>query len=119
MSRGLLLALLATIGALAAHGQGTVRGKVSDGTGEMVIGASVKVTENPAEYAMTDLDGNFSIKIAETTEVTITVSFITMRVQELKVHPQNGEVVIANFQLEEESKVLGAVIIEKKASTRS
>ena len=65
MSSKLKIILVATamlLVCLAAHAQGSsdVHGKVVDGNGEAVIGATVYY-EGTSTSAMTDLDGNYSI----------------------------------------------------------
>lgn len=119
MLRILLSALALVFVSLLAHSQGTVRGKVSDPTGETIIGASIVVKEHPTVFATTDLDGNYTIRLADATEVTLLVSFVSYRTQEQKVKAVNGEVVVVNFELAEDNKELGAVVVEKKARTTS
>lgn len=113
------LLLLGLITSLLAFAQGTVRGKVSDPTGETIIGASVIVKQHSGVFTSTDIDGNYSIRITDSTQVTLVFSFVSMATQEINVHPKNGEVVVVNVQLKEDNKELGAVVIEKKARTTS
>ena len=59
----------------------TVKGTVSDEAGEPIIGATVKV-QGSNEGAITDLDGNFSVKAASNATLVISyVGYITEQVQ--------------------------------------
>ena len=86
-----------------AFGQGTIRGKVSDQTGETLIGASIALKAQPTKAVGTDYDGNYSLSITDTVPTTIVVSYFGYRAQETVVHPRKGEVVILNFILVQES----------------
>ena len=59
----------------------TVKGTVSDEAGEPIIGATVKV-QGSNEGAITDLDGNFSVKAASNATLVISyVGYVTEQVQ--------------------------------------
>ena len=64
----LMSALFALMGQALA--QTTITGNVTDETGEPIIGASVIVT-GTTSGAVTDFDGNFTMKAAEGDELTI------------------------------------------------
>lgn len=79
MKRKLLMFLacsLIGIGSVVAQDK-KVTGKVVDGNGEPVIGATVLVTESANIGTITDVDGQFEIKVPSTAK-TLTVSFIGM-----------------------------------------
>jgi TonB-linked SusC/RagA family outer membrane protein len=61
--------------ASAAISQRTVSGTVNDDTGNPLIGASVVVKDNPTVGTITDLDGNFKLKLDANAKVLL-VSFI-------------------------------------------
>jgi hypothetical protein len=111
----LLPSILLLASTALAWGQGTVRGKVTDGNGETVVGASVVVKDKPGVYAITDLDGSYSLSINEPTPVQLAVSLMGHQTQELSVAPKNGEVVIANFEMSEGSTEFKAVEVVAKA----
>ena len=50
---------------LAALAQGTVRGTVVDSNDEPIIGASVVEKGNARNGTVTDLDGNFTLKLVK------------------------------------------------------
>ncbi|HXU26488.1 MAG TPA: TonB-dependent receptor, partial [Bacteroidia bacterium] len=96
-------------------GQGTVRGKITDNTGEALIGATVVIKAKTSSGVMADLDGNYSIKVTDTTEQTIVVSYVSYKNQEFVVHPINGEVIVKDFVLVSAS-TLDEVIVTTKAT---
>ncbi|MCW3083329.1 MAG: hypothetical protein JWP12_695 [Bacteroidetes bacterium] len=65
--------------------------------------------------ASTDLDGNYTLKIKDSTEQTLVISYISFQTIEQKVFPKNGEVIIKNFTLQDASQELGVVEVEAKA----
>ena len=76
----LLWCLLLVCGHVAA--QTTAKGTVTDATGEPVIGATVVEKGNPKNAAVTDFDGNFSLKLQN--GKTLVISYIGMVTQEVK-----------------------------------
>ncbi len=75
----LLLCLLLVAGRAAA--QTTAKGTVTDSTGEPVIGATVVAKGNPKNAAVTDFDGNFTLKLQK--GKTVTISYIGMVSQDV------------------------------------
>ena len=75
----LLMCLLLVVGNLSA--QTTAKGTVTDQTGEPVIGATVVEKGNPKNAAVTDFDGNFTLKLQKSKIVVI--SYIGMVTQEV------------------------------------
>lgn len=94
----LLLCLLLVAGRAAA--QTTAKGTVTDTTGEPVIGATVVEKGNPKNAAVTDFDGNFTLKLQK--GKTVTISYIGMVAQDVAAS-QNMQVVLQddNAALEE------------------
>ena len=68
----LILALATTVSAFAQDN--VVKGTVTDDKGEPVIGASVVQKGNQKNATITDIDGNFSLKIPGS-KGTIVVSY--------------------------------------------
>ena len=75
----LLLCLLLVAGTVKA--QTTAKGTVTDATGEPIIGATVVEKGNPKNAAVTDFDGNFTLKLQK--GKTITISYIGMVSQDV------------------------------------
>ncbi|MBQ9877918.1 MAG: TonB-dependent receptor plug domain-containing protein, partial [Bacteroidales bacterium] len=82
-----------------------LRGKVTDSSGEPVIGASVVLVGNTTVGAITDLDGNYSLSVPANSSVT--VSFIGYTSQTVAV---GGRSVI-NFTLEEDNEFLEETVV--------
>ena len=95
----LLLCLLLVAGNVSA--QTTAKGTVTDSNGEAVIGATVVEKGNPKNAAVTDFDGNFTLKLQKAK--TIVVSYIGMVSQEVAVTGGNLSIVLKddNAALEE------------------
>ena len=81
--RTLLLMLFAMISIGISAQTLTLKGNVKDTTGEPVIGASIVEKGNTTNGTITDLDGNFSLKIDG--KKTIVISYIGMKTQEIDV----------------------------------
>ena len=111
----LLLLLLSCLPTLAQNGV-TVKGTVLDSTGETIIGASVVVKGNTSIGTISDIDGNFTLTVPNN-NVTLVISYIGMKSQEVKVPPQQSIRVV----LEDDSQQLEEVVVvgfgqQKKAS---
>ena len=111
----LLLLLLSCLPTLAQNGV-TVKGTVLDSTGETIIGASVVVKGNTSIGTISDIDGNFTLTVPNN-NVTLVISYIGMKSQEVKVTPQQSIRVV----LEDDSQQLEEVVVvgfgqQKKAS---
>ncbi|MGZ3903479.1 MAG: TonB-dependent receptor domain-containing protein [Bacteroidia bacterium] len=115
MKRKLFAVLLSLLSFSFCFGQGTIRGKITDNTGEALIGATVVLKANKSIGAMADLDGNFALKITDTTEQTIIVSYVSYKSQEAVVHPKGGEVVVKDFVLVS-ATTLDEVVITAKVN---
>lgn len=94
----------------------TIKGTVVDSSGEPIIGASVVQKDNRRNAAITDIDGNFSIKMPGST-ATVVVSCVGMKEKTVKVTADKTNVV----SLEDDDAVLEEVVVvgygqQKKAS---
>lgn len=115
MKKTLLVTIICLLSASFSFGQGTVRGKITDNTGEALIGATVVIKGKTTSGVMADLDGNYSIKIPDSTEQTLVISYVSYKNQEVNVHPVKGEVIIKDFVLVSES-TLEEVVVTTKAT---
>lgn len=91
----------------------TVKGVVKDANGEAIIGASVIEKGNAKNGTVTDLDGNYTLKVKR--GATLTISYIGFISQETKG---------GNIILEEDLKSLSEVVVigygtQKKADVTS
>ncbi|TKG96441.1 SusC/RagA family TonB-linked outer membrane protein [Puteibacter caeruleilacunae] len=96
--------------------QKTLKGKVTDSAGEPIPGVSV-VVKGTAIGITTDLEGNYTLQIPESSE-TIVFSFVGMKTQEIAF---TGKTTI-NIKLQEEDIAVDEVVVtalglsrEKKA----
>lgn len=100
------IALLFALVSTASLGQGTIRGKITDGTtGEALIGANVLI-QDPYRGVMADLDGNFSLENLAFGTYEVTGSFIGLKSQTVTVVVSDETVVIQNFNLYPETYVI-------------
>ena len=86
MKRKLLMFLacsLIGIGSVVAQDK-KITGKVVDGNGDPIIGATVLVTESANVGTITDVDGQFELSVPSSAK-TITVSFIGMEKKVVEV----------------------------------
>ena len=97
-----LLLLLALIVSMVTRAQG-ILGTVTDDLGEPVIGASVVEKGNPQNGTITNLDGQFTMKVDEGTPIII--SYIGYTSQE--VIARNGMTVV----MKEDAQTLQDVVV--------
>ena len=116
MRKIILIILITLIGFSAGFAQGKVRGKISDRTGETLIGVTVSLKSSPDVGVTTDLDGNYSLMINDSTSQTIVITYVSYAKIEADVHVLHGEVVIKDFVMESATKDLGVVEVVTKAS---
>ena len=100
---------------------GTVKGVVVDTNGETVIGASVVLKSDKTQGTITDLDGNFSLKLPSR-ESTLVISYVGMITQEVKAtvgqtlhvvleedNAQLEEVIVVGYGQQRKASVVGAI----------
>lgn len=117
----LVLSLLMLVLTMPAFAQELVKGVVIDSSGESVIGASVFQKDNRKNGTVTDIDGNFSLKMPGG-KGTVIVSYIGMKQKEVKVssdrlnritleedNSQLDEVVVVGFGQQKKASVVGAI----------
>ncbi|MBQ8127513.1 MAG: TonB-dependent receptor [Prevotella sp.] len=92
----LLLVLGTTLSALAQN-EITITGRVTDQSGEAVIGGSVIVKDAKGLGTITDYDGNYKIKVEQYR--TLVFSYIGYKTQEVLV---KGDKTVINIQLVED-----------------
>ena len=100
-----LSALLTVSGAQAFAQNVTVRGKVTDSSGEPVIGVTVMLSSNNTVGTLTDGDGNYSISVPSNASLTFScVGFSTVTEQ------VNGRTVV-NVALTEDNEFLEETVV--------
>ena len=104
LEKPLMLLFLLCLFPLGALAQSLVKGTVNDETGEPIIGATIKV-QGSNEGAITDLNGNFSIKAAS--NATLTVSYVGYTTQQVNVGGRSN----INITLIEDNNTLEDVVV--------
>ena len=100
---------------LVSFGQGTIRGKITDDRGETLIGVTVVLKSNKAIGISTDFDGNFSLKIPESTPQILVISYLSYKTIEETVQLSTDQVLVKNFVMISSAQALGEVQIVAKA----
>ena len=85
----------------------TVTGKVVDSEGLEVIGANITIKGTPGIGAISDLNGNYSLKVSNAARDILVFSFIGMKTQEI---PIKGKTTI-NATLQSDAKALDEVVV--------
>lgn len=116
MKKTLLLTVISLIAFSFSYGQGIVRGKITDKNGETLIGVTIVLKSNRSIGVTTDLDGNYSLKLSDSTAQTLVVSYISYQTIEVTIHPVNNEVIIKDFVLVESSQSLVEVEVIAKST---
>ena len=112
----MLMAFCATM-----QGQGIlVKGTVTDGTADPLIGATIKVKGSTSLGTVTDFDGNFQLNVPSESSVLV-ISYVGMTTKEVKVGKQHNlkvtlqddtqleEVVVVGFGQQKKASVVGAI----------
>ena len=107
----LMLVSLFAIFAMAVQAQTTISGNVKDGTGEGVIGATVAEQGNTKNATVTDLDGNFTLKVNGN---HIVVSYIGMKNKTVNIAGKKT----VNVVLEDDNTTLNDVVVIGYGSVR-
>ena len=121
MKRTAALCLVGAFCSLNAQAQKIqVKGNLVDGTGEPLIGATVKVKGNAGVGAVSDIDGNFSISVPSENS-TLVFTYVGMKTKEVKIGKKRelkltleddnaiGEVVVVGYGQQKKASVVGAI----------
>lgn len=84
----------------------TITGKVVDGNGEEVIGASIGI-KGTTKGTVSDLDGAFTLANVPS-DGTLVISYLSFKTQEIKI---NGRTTF-NIVMEDDATALGPVVVE-------
>ena len=112
----LMMMLLALTVSLTSFAQG-ILGTVVDDLGEPVIGASVVEKGNPQNGTITNMDGQFTLKVNEGT--TIVVSYIGYTTQELTARSNMTITLKEDAQTLQDVVVIGYGVQKKSVVTAS
>lgn len=92
---------------MSAYAQSfTVTGKVADSEGYEVIGGSVIIKGATGVGTVTDVNGNYSLKVNDALKDVLVFSYVGMKPREVKVNGQN----VINVTLEADAVMLDEVV---------
>lgn len=117
----LLLGLFAMVSVSLSGQTVALTGHVTDKSGEVIIGASVIEKGNPTNGTITDLEGNFSLKLPKGSK-SVLVSYVGMQTQEVPVAGKTflrviladdavalDDVVVVGYGVQKKSDLTGAI----------
>lgn len=112
-----LMTVMALFIGTSAFAQNVSKGKVVDETGQPVIGAAVIEVGNPSNGAVTDIDGNFELRVADGKELEVScIGYATKRV----TSAANLSIVLStDNEMLEETVVIGYGTVKVKDLTGS
>lgn len=99
----------------SAKSQGVIRGKITDANGETLIGVTVVEKANPSNGQVSDLDGNYSIKIVKSEPVVLLITYVGFTTIEQTFQLANNEIKLQNFVLKSAATEVKEVEIQAKA----
>ena len=115
-----LLLFLTTFTCVSAYAQSLiVTGKVVDSEGYEVIGSSVTVKGLTGTGTVTDINGNFTLKINDASKDILVFSYVGMITQEVKVNKQRviNVTLQANTVMLDEVVAIGYATVKRKDLT--
>ena len=115
MKRLFTFLVLIIFGCIESNSQGIIRGKVADTNGEVIIGAPVFIKSDPQKGVATDIDGNFSINVKDSSANTLVISYIGCITIEEPVKLKNNEILNRDFTMKSKDFLLGTFDVEAKA----
>lgn len=115
------MAFMLAVSSLSVQAQKiVVKGNVVDGSGESLIGATVKVKGDPKSGVITDMDGNFQISVPSENS-TLVITYVGMTTKEQKVGKKRqfnlslsddnalNEVVVVGYGQQKKASVVGSI----------
>lgn len=108
----LTVCLLTTLGIYAQNT--TITGKVVDNEGLEVIGANISIKGSAGVGTISNIDGQFTLKVKNASKEVLIISYIGMKTQEIAVKGQKR----LNITMESDSQLLDEVVITGYGSTR-
>ncbi len=103
--RAMLLTFFMMLSA-TVFAQVTVTGVVTETSGEPVIGATIREKGNTTNGTVTDIDGNYSIKVANA-NATLIFSYVGLETQEVKIAGRKK----VNVTLNSDDEILEEVVV--------
>ncbi|MEN9917980.1 MAG: hypothetical protein RL662_416 [Bacteroidota bacterium] len=101
-----LLLCLLLVG-ISANAQRFIKGTITDVKGEPIIGAIVQ-QKGTAEGIVSDIDGNYSLKLSEGAKDTVSFSMISYRTELRIISPQT---LVLDIVLRDDAKLLEEIVV--------
>lgn len=121
MERAIIIIIVWALGSIAALSQAhssisdttlntdnySVEGKITDKSGEPIVGASVKLKNSREIFAITDVDGNFVLSNIPN-KCTLQVSYVGYKPQDVKVSPEKKKYSVTLY---DDNSILDEVVV--------
>lgn len=104
-----VLVLLLIVGCSAAWGQSVLRGKVTDPSGEPLIGAAIVIHELE-KGQVTDLEGQFRFENLRSADYHLHISYVGYEARTISAHANGGKPMV--IELEPTSLELSEIVVE-------
>lgn len=101
--------LTVLLSATMVFAQTSISGKVTDADGEPMPAANIKV-KGTVLGTVTDVDGNFSLKVSSPPPLTLEITFIGF--QKIEIEVTDANTTGLDIKMEAEQNVLGEVIVK-------
>lgn len=99
--------LILLLSSFTLQAQHTLQGTVVDRGNQPLPGVSIAI-ESTLEGTATDIDGRFSFTTNQELPITLTISFLGFRTQEIDVYEASDDI---NVVLSEEANILGEIVV--------
>ncbi|MBN1115976.1 MAG: carboxypeptidase-like regulatory domain-containing protein [Bacteroidales bacterium] len=110
----LLFLILFIITVQFSDAQTFLRGTISDNKGETLIGATIYAKNNPSQGTITDFDGNYSLKLSDSSPQVIVIKYIGYQTQERSISFTNEKIIQLNIVLAPASEEIEEVVVHGK-----
>ncbi len=113
---GLVILLFSSV---QLFSQGMIRGRIADANGEVLIGVSIYLKDNPAIGVSADLDGRYALTVDADTPHILVIQYVSYETLYDAIKVKNGEMKISDYILSPASVNLGEVKVVAKQERRN
>lgn len=113
--RKILLITVCLLTTLSIYAQSiTITGKVVDNEGLEIIGANISIKGNPGVGTITNIDGQYTLKVKNASRDVLIISYVGMKTQEVPIKGQKQ----VNITLQLDNQELDEVVVTGYGGTR-
>lgn len=113
--RKILLITVCLLTSLSIYAQSTtITGKVVDNEGLEIIGANISIKGNPGVGTITNIDGQYTLKVKNASRDVLIISYVGMKTQEVPIKGQKQ----VNITLQLDNQELDEVVVTGYGGTR-